>query len=78
MVKTKVNIKQIFGGLQNQMKAKLSLNRKVIKHPTSKGDASELEWIDMFRSYLPEGYCVLHLSCIRTELYIVRQNPFMP
>lgn len=43
-------------GLQEQMRAKLSLNRKILTHPVAKGDASELEWIDMLSSYLPNRY----------------------
>lgn len=58
MVKSnhKINIREIFLGLQEQMRAKLTLNRKILTHPVSKGDASELEWIDMLSSYLPSRY----------------------
>ena len=45
-------------GLQGQMRSKLSLNRKILTHPVSKGDASELEWVDMLGSYLPRRYQV--------------------
>ena len=58
MVKKKsVNIKEIFKGLQNQMEAKLTFNRKVVKHPTAKGTATELEWIETLSTYLPKRYC---------------------
>jgi hypothetical protein len=53
-----INIHEIFLGLQEQMRSKLSLNRKIIKHPVAKGDASELEWIDMLSKYLPQRYQV--------------------
>lgn len=57
MVKmNKINIKEIFLGLQQQMRAKLTLNRNIITHPVAKGDASELEWIEMLSSYLPSRY----------------------
>lgn len=52
----KIDIKKIFSGLQQQMEARLSLNREIIKHPTTKGDASELEWIEMLSKYLPKRY----------------------
>lgn len=54
----KVNIREIFLGLQGQMRSKLSLNKKILTHPISKGDASELEWVDMLGSYLPRRYQV--------------------
>ena len=53
-----INIREIFLGLQGQMRSKLSLNRKILTHPVSKGDASELEWVDMLGSYLPKRYHV--------------------
>ena len=58
MVKSKnrIDIREIFLGLQEQMRAKLTLNRKILTHPVAKGDASELEWIDMLSSYLPSRY----------------------
>lgn len=55
--KQKVNIREIFLGLQSQMRSKLSLNRKILSHPVSKGDASELEWLEMLSVYLPKRYC---------------------
>ncbi len=58
MSKNKIDIKTIFSGLQQQMEARLTLNKKVIKHPTTKGDASELEWADMLSVYLPKRYCI--------------------
>lgn len=44
--------------LQEQMAAKLSANRKLILHPGTKGDASELNWIKMLDTYLPKRYKV--------------------
>lgn len=54
--KNKIDIKTIFLGLQDQMRSKLTLNRKILTHSVAKGDASELEWIDMLSSYLPNRY----------------------
>lgn len=58
MVRTnhRINIRDIFLGLQQQMRSKLTLNRKILTHPVAKGDANELEWIDMLSSYLPSRY----------------------
>lgn len=38
------------------MEAKLTFNRKVVKHPTAKGTASELEWVETLSTYLPKRY----------------------
>jgi hypothetical protein len=40
------------------MATSLSSNREVIFHPGTKGDASELHWLNMLRNYLPERYAV--------------------
>lgn len=54
----KVNLKELFNGLQNQMIAQLNTNREFINHPSSKGDSLENTWIDWLRKYLPNRYCV--------------------
>lgn len=51
-----INLSQIFLNLQKQMIQKLSSNREIIFHPTSKGDASEINWIDWLKTYLPRRY----------------------
>lgn len=54
----RVNLNDLFEGLQNQMLAQLNTNREIIKHPTSKGDSLENVWIEWLRKYLPNRYCV--------------------
>jgi len=54
----KINLSDLFEGLQNQMLAQLNTNREFIKHPTSKGDSLENVWIDWLRKYLPNRYSV--------------------
>lgn len=56
--KTIINLRNIFLGLQNQMIVKLSTNRENIVHPGTKGDATELSWIEMLGAYLPKRYLV--------------------
>lgn len=51
-----IDLRSLFLGLQRQMIAQLSTNRQNINHPGTKGDASELRWLDVFRSYLPMRY----------------------
>lgn len=54
----KINIRDIFLGLQKQMKSKLSVNKKILTHPVAKGDSAEAEWMNMLTSYLPSRYRV--------------------
>jgi len=49
------------------MRAKLSLNKKILTHPVSKGNASELEWLSMLSSYLPTRYKVEKAFVIDSE-----------
>ncbi|ODM27094.1 hypothetical protein A7W90_13210 [Clostridium sp. Bc-iso-3] len=53
-----IDIKGLFYDLQNQMISKLSTNRRSIIHPGTKGDASELNWIEWLKTYLPKRYNV--------------------
>lgn len=69
----KIDVREIFLGLQKQMRSKLSLNKKILTHPVSKGDASELEWVDMLGSYLPKRYQVEKAFVIDYEGMISEQ-----
>jgi len=54
----KIDLKQLFTGLQNQMVAQLNTNREFITHPGSKGDSLENAWIEWLQKYLPNRYSV--------------------
>jgi hypothetical protein len=54
----RINIGELFNGLQNQMIAQLNTNREFILHPGSKGDSLENVWIEWLRKYMPNRYCV--------------------
>jgi hypothetical protein len=54
----KIDLKKHFLGLQKQMTARLMVDRESISHPGTKGDASELNWIEWLRAYLPKRYNV--------------------
>lgn len=54
----KIDIGELFKGLQNQMVAQLNTNREFILHSGSKGDSLENVWIEWLRKYLPNRYCV--------------------
>ena len=56
MTQPKIDLHKVFLGLQEQMVAALAANREIIQHPTAKGTASELHWLTMLRTYLPERY----------------------
>jgi len=52
-----VDIKKLFGNLQNEMIAKLNKG-KVIVHAPTQGDATELNWLEWLETYLPKRYSV--------------------
>jgi len=54
--KNTIDLKKLFLNLQNQMLSKFKTIDDGIEHPTTKGDASEINWINMLRPYLPERY----------------------
>jgi hypothetical protein len=53
-----IDLEKIFLKLQEQMITKLSADREIISHPGTKGDASELNWLDMLKTYIPTRYKV--------------------
>jgi hypothetical protein len=58
MVKSDIKLRNIFLSLQKQMIEKLSSDREIIFHPTSKGDATELNWKTWLETYLPKRYSI--------------------
>jgi hypothetical protein len=54
----KINLKDIFLGLQTEMVAKLRNTRSNIKHPTAKGNVTESSWRALLDKYLPKRYAV--------------------
>jgi uncharacterized protein DUF6602 len=52
----KLNLREIFIGLQVKMSAGLSNYREIIPHSGTKGDAAEIEWRAMLNQYLPRRY----------------------
>ena len=53
-----IEIKELFLSFQDEMKQSLRISRHHINHPGSKGDASENEWIEWLKKYLPQRYKV--------------------
>lgn len=52
----KIDIKNLFSALDEEMRLKLSSKIDEIYHPTARGNESELNWIGLLRTYLPERY----------------------
>jgi len=56
MEKQKVNLKNLFLDLQQEMELSLKVDRKNIVHQGKKGDATEANWIKWLTKYLPRRY----------------------
>ena len=56
-MENRIDIKNLFKSMQNQMLASLS-TQEFIKHPGTKGDATENNWISWMRRFLPKRYAV--------------------
>ncbi|KRF31943.1 DUF6602 domain-containing protein [Paenibacillus sp. Soil787] len=54
----KVNMKELFLEMQQEMLMKLKLIRNHVTHAPTKGNAVELSWIEFLGTYLPNRYCV--------------------
>ncbi len=52
----KVNLRDLFLDLQDELSASLGVSRRNVGHPTAKGDASELRWVETLQTYLPLRY----------------------
>ncbi len=63
----KVNLRELFLDLQDELEASLGLSRRHITHPTVKGDASELKWVKTLRNYLPLRYQVARAVVVDSE-----------
>lgn len=53
-----INLKDLYAGMQQEMLSKLQVGALPFPHPGSKGDSTEANWIDWFRTYLPKRYMV--------------------
>lgn len=52
------NLKKYFNCLQREMLSKLEIASIANSHPVTKGDSSEIKWIEWMRNYLPKRYSV--------------------
>lgn len=56
--KKMIDLKELFGSMQQEMLANLQVNREFISHCGSMGDATEERWIKFLKTYLPDRYDV--------------------
>jgi len=54
---TEWSLPRLLSDLHDEIQNKLERARKSLGHPTTKGDASENIWIELFTNYLPARYC---------------------
>lgn len=50
------SLTKLLAGLHDEIEGRLSIARKALGHPVSKGNASEEVWLHMLNRYLPERY----------------------
>jgi hypothetical protein len=50
------SLSQLLAGLHDDIERRLALARESFAHPSTKGDASENVWLQLFQTYLPQRY----------------------
>lgn len=68
------SLSELFEGYQKGLIANLGISRKLITHPVAKGDATELRWIKMLRTYLPTRYQVERAFVIDSDGTLSQQQ----
>jgi hypothetical protein len=64
---SKIDLKEVFLSLQDELETRLQVGRAAIRHPGTMGDASELNWRDLLSAYLPQRYCVSKAFVVDSE-----------
>jgi len=64
---------EIYSSLQEEMITKLSVSRSTIPHSAEKGAATESNWIEWFKEYLPKRYQVDKAFVVDSEGSISEQ-----
>jgi hypothetical protein len=57
----------LLAGLHEDIQQRLATARKTIAHPGSKGDASELVWLEMLQKYLPKRYSAVKAHVVDSD-----------
>lgn len=53
-----LELRELFESLQTELASSLRTSRSVMSHPTDKGRSTEISWLDMLRTHLPDRYSV--------------------
>ena len=53
---TQMNLAGLLADLHDDLQQQLERSRRAFSHPTSKGDATESVWLELFNTYLPARY----------------------
>ena len=61
------SLSQILETLNETIQGRLDSARKSLSHPSTKGDASENIWIDLFQTYLPKRYQAAKAHVVDSE-----------
>jgi hypothetical protein len=64
---SKASLPGLFGSMQQQLAATLETCRLHATHPGAKGDATELNWLEMLRNHLPRRYCAEKAFVVDTD-----------
>lgn len=66
-------LSELYACMQEQMKADLQSSRRAFDHNPTKGEATEANWIEWMRQYLPKRYCVDKAFVIDCENHVSDQ-----
>lgn len=61
------SLPKLFTSLHSQIETELSVARKALSHPGTKGDTSEAVWIGLLETYLPRRYQVCSAHVVDSE-----------
>lgn len=61
------HLSNLFNALQDRLSTGLNISRSTLDHPTSKGIASELNWLTLLNDYLPIRYHASNAFVIDSE-----------
>jgi hypothetical protein len=61
------SLPKLLAGLHEDIEQRLSIARKALAHPGTKGDASEDVWLELFDTYLPRRYQVAKAHVVDSE-----------
>jgi hypothetical protein len=64
---TQSTLPKLLAGLHDEIENRLKIGRSTLAHPTDKGDASEMAWLNMLGNYLPKRYQAARAHMIDSE-----------